>query len=375
MRGQRKLDHLRLAQSLGDGPGKSGLDDLHFVHNCLPEINSGDISTETSFLGHRFPLPLLINAITGGMDGGQQVNRALAGAARQMGIPMAVGSQAAALDSEDLCFTYQVAREVNPEGFLMANLSAGTPPEKVLRAVEMIRADALQLHLNVPQEATMPAGEGDASFRGLWENIRHVARVSPVPVIVKEVGFGMAREEARRLLETGIAALDIEGRGGTNFIRIEEERKRKGFNSGDGDGDSGAELFFSWGLPTAVSLIEVLEATRLAVKNPARIDIVAGGGIRSGLDIARVLSLGANMAGIAGPLVRHFYRGGEAAIVEYLKTLEKQLRQVMLMLGAENVYQLRDRSLIITGETGQWLERRGIRPQVFAQRRPSRKKR
>ncbi|MGI5881833.1 MAG: alpha-hydroxy-acid oxidizing protein, partial [Dethiobacteria bacterium] len=103
MRGQRKLDHLRLAQSLGDGPGKSGLDDLHFVHNCLPEINSGDISTETSFLGHRFPLPLLINAITGGMDGGQQVNRALAGAARQMGIPMAVGSQAAALDSEDLC--------------------------------------------------------------------------------------------------------------------------------------------------------------------------------------------------------------------------------------------------------------------------------
>lgn len=352
MRGQRKLDHLRLAQSLGDGPAKTGFDDIHFVHNCLPEINSREISTDAVFCGEKFPLPLLINAITGGMEEGKKVNRALARAARQMGIPMAVGSQAAALELSDVCSTYQVVREENPGGFFMANLSAGASPEKVLQAVEMIRADAIQLHLNVPQEVTMPPEEGDSFFRGYLENIRCIAETSPVPVIVKETGFGMAREEALRLLDTGIAALDIEGKGGTNFIRVEEERK-------DSHGD---DLFFQWGLSTAVSLVEVAGVAA------GKADIVAGGGIRSGLDIARVLSLGAGMAGIAAPLVRCFYQGGEEAVIKYLQALEKQLRKAMLMLGAGDVYQLRKKPLVILGETGRWLEQRGISLQAFAMR-------
>jgi len=352
VRGQRKLDHLRLAQTLGDGPAKSGFDDIHFVHNCLPEINSAEIRTETVFCGKKFPLPLLINAITGGIEEGKRVNRALARAARQMGIPMAVGSQAAALESSNVCSTYQVVREENPGGFFMANLSAGASPEEALQAVEMIRADAIQLHLNIPQEVTMPAEEGDSFFRGYLENIRCIAETAPVPVIVKETGFGIAREEALRLLDTGIAALDIEGKGGTNFIRVEEERK----------GSPREEVFFQWGLPTAVSLVEVAEVAA------GRVDIVAGGGLRSGLDIARVLSLGADMAGIAAPLVRCFYQGGEEAVIKYLQALEKQLRKVMLMLGAGDVYQLREKPLVILGETGRWMEQRGIRLQTFAMR-------
>lgn len=352
MRGQRKLDHLRLAQSLGDGPAKTGFDDIHFIHNCLPEINSREINTDAVFCGKKFSLPVLINAITGGIEEGKKVNRALARAARQMGIPMAVGSQAAALEARDVYSTYQVVREENPGGFFIANLSAGALLEEVLQAVEMIRADAIQLHLNIPQEVTMPPKEGDSFFRGYLENIRCIARTAPVPVIVKEVGFGIAREEAVRLLDTGIAALDVEGKGGTNFIRVEEERKDS----------QREEVFFKWGLSTAVSLVEVAHETA------GKVDIIAGGGIRSGLDIARVLSLGASMAGIAAPLVRCFYQGGEEAVIKYLQALKKQLRKVMLMLGAGDVYQLREKPLVILGETGQWLERRGISLQNFAMR-------
>ncbi len=352
MRGQRKLDHLRLVQALGDGPGETGFNDIHFIHNCLPEVNSQEISTECSFCGKPFPVPLLINAITGGIEEGEKVNRSLAGAALSMGIPMAVGSQAAALESEELYSTYQVVRKENPGGFLIANLSAGASLENVFQAVEMIRADALQLHLNIPQEVMMSPKEGDSSFRGYLHNIRRIAASVPVPVIVKEVGFGMAHEEALRLLDTGIAVLDIGGSGGTNFIRVEGERHHP----------EEVDPFLEWGLPTAVSLVEVAGAVG------GKVEIVASGGIRSGLDIARVLSLGAGMAGIAGPLVRCYYRGGEEAVMRYLSRLEKQLRQVMLMLGAKNIGQLRQKPLVILGETGQWLEERGIRVQGFALR-------
>ena len=177
-------------------------------------------------------------------------------------------------------------------------------------------------------------------------------RLSSCTVIVKEVGFGIAREEALRLLDTGIAVLDIGGSGGTNFIRIEGERRQR----------EEVEPFLEWGLPTTVSLVEVAEAAG------GKAEIIASGGIRSGLDIARALSLGAGMAGIAGPLVRCYYRGGEEAVIRYLSGLAKQLRQVMLMLGAKNIGQLRQKPLVILGETGQWLERRGINVQRFALR-------
>ncbi len=352
MRGQRKLDHLRLVQTLEDGPGNTGFNDIHFIHNCLPELNSREINTDCTFCGKTFPFPLMINAITGGVEEGEKVNRSLAGAARHLGIPMAVGSQAAALEAEETYSTYQVVRKENPDGFIIANLSPGVSPENALTAVEMIRADALQLHLNIPQEAMMPRGEGDSFFRGYLDNIRRIAESVSVPVIVKEVGFGIAREEALRLLDTGIAALDIGGKGGTNFIRVEGERSHP----------EEGEPFFHWGIPTAVSLVEVVEAVDF------KLEIVASGGIRSGLDIARVLSLGAGIAGVAGPLVRCYYGEGEESIIKYLSALEKQLRQVMLMQGAKDIYQLRKRPLVILGETGQWLERRGIRVNHFALR-------
>ena len=356
MRGRRKMDHLRLAHELGDGPGETGFDDIHFVHNCLPELGSREISTECSFCGRVFPAPLIINAITGGIEEGARVNRALARAARQLGIPMAVGSQTAALEAEEVCYTFQAAREENPDGFIMANLSAGSSVQKALQAIEMIRADALQLHLNVPQEVMMPPGEGDCSFRGILDNIRRIANSVPVPVMVKETGFGMAREEVLPLLRLGIAALGIDGKGGTNFIRIEGERQQEA-----------AAPFLNWGLPTAVSLIEAAEAAA-AAGEACKAEIIAAGGVRSGMDIAKSLSLGAAAAAVAGPLVKCFYEGGAESILWYLTKLVAELRQIMLMLGANSIQQLQRRPLMILGATGKWLELRGISVEQYARR-------
>lgn len=353
LRKRRKLAHLNLVQNLDDGPDSSGFEDIHFVHNCLPEINRWEINTAVKFCGWELKFPLMINAITGGIDEAAGINRSLAAVARKLGIPMAVGSQAAALQDREVEFSYKVVREENPDGFIAANVSAGLSPEEALNAVEMINADALQLHLNIPQEVMMPENEGELSFQGYLDNIRETVRSSHVPVIVKEVGCGIAREQAEQIISTGVAALDVGGKGGTNFILIEGLRH---------NGET-AHPFLNWGLSTAASLAEVVHSAGLQA---GQVDIVASGGIRSGLDTAKALALGGSLIGIAGPLVRCFFKGGEEEVEHYLLGIEKQLRQVMIMLGARNVSELREKPLVILGDTAQWLQRRGIDPDRFA---------
>ncbi|MGI6318804.1 MAG: type 2 isopentenyl-diphosphate Delta-isomerase [Dethiobacteria bacterium] len=350
MRKKRKLDHLNLVQNLSDGPDSPGFKDVLFVHNCMPEIDHREINTAVKFCGREMKSPLMINAITGGIGEAAKINRALAAVARKLGIPMAVGSQTAALQDRKAEYSYKVAREENPDGFIAANVSAGLSPEEALRAVEMIGADALQLHLNIPQEVMMPEDEGELSFQGYLDNIRNTVLISDVPVIVKEVGCGIAREQAVQIISTGVAALDVGGKGGTNFILIEGFRR---------SGET-AHPFLNWGLSTVSSLVEVVYSAG------SQVDIVAAGGIRNGLDVAKALSLGASLAGIAGPLVRCYYNGGEEAVEHYLLEIEKQLRQVMLMLGARSVSGLREKPLVILGETAQWLKRRGIDLDRFA---------
>ena len=355
MRGKRKLDHLNLAGLMDDGPVSTGFEDIRFVTNCLPELAFSEVSTVTSFLGKRVEAPLLINAISGGVPEAKGLNRALAYAARRMGIPMAVGSMTAALQDPAVLHTFTVAREENPDGFIAANVSAGIPPQMALEAVKLIGADALQLHLNAPQEAAMPAGEGDLSFRGFLDNIKAVVKASPVPVIVKEVGFGMAGAEARRLLAAGVKVLDTGGSGGTNFMRIESFR-----------GNSAVTYpFFKWGIPSAATLLEVVDTVS---NTGTTTEIVASGGIRSGLDIAKALAMGAGMAGIAGPLVRSYNKGGKEAVLNHLQLLVSQLRQAMFMLGVSEPLQLKSQPLIVLGETGKWLELRGIDLDILARR-------
>jgi isopentenyl-diphosphate delta-isomerase len=344
MRKKRKLDHLRIVQELSDGPGRTGFEDIHFVHNCLPGIDPVEIDLSSWFCGAKTASPLLINAITGGVAEAEAINGALARVSRKLGIPMAVGSQTAGIEDNSVRSSYEVVRQENPAGFLIANIGVSASVDYALKAIEMIKADALQVHLNTPQEIMMGVKEGEINCRDNLQKIVRIVKSSPVPVIAKEVGFGMAREEALLLVREGVAALDIGGKGGTNFIGVEGARRE--------DGGSGVGPFLDWGIPTAVSLIEVAESV------PPTIDIVATGGIRHGLDVAKALRFGACMVGIAGPLVRCFYQGGEATVFDYLTSLQTQLKQVMMMLGTRDLEALRQRPAIITGGTKAWLSDR-----------------
>jgi isopentenyl-diphosphate delta-isomerase len=350
MRKKRKLDHLKIVQQLDDGPGKTGFEDIHFVHNCLPEIDPDVIDISSFFCGVKIPLPLMINAITGGITEAVEINRTLARVSLKLGIPMAVGSQTAGIDDKSVQDSFKVVRQENPEGFLVANIGISAPLTYALQAIEMIRADALQIHLNTPQEVMMGEKEREINCRQNLQKIAEIVKSSPVPVIIKEVGFGMAHEEARQLVQVGVAALDIGGKGGTNFIQV-EGRRREGFSVGP---------FLDWGIPTAVSLIEIAENVS------PKVSIVATGGLRNGLDVAKALCFGADLVGVAGPLVRCFYEGGERQVLGFLAHLQTQLKQVMMMLGTCNLEALRRRPAVIMGESRQWLEARGIDVKRFA---------
>ncbi len=355
MREKRKREHLQFIQSLGDGPDTSGFEEVHFVHNCLPGINPIEIDTTATFCCKKVEMPLLINAMTGGIPEAVEINRALAGLARKLGIPMAVGSQMAALTDKKDRLSYTVARAENPDGFILANVNCSVSPQEAKEAVEMIEADALQVHLNAAQEVMMSEGERDLFLRDYRQKIKQLAETLPVPVVVKETGCGIAGEQALELLSTGIAALDIGGKGGANFILVESYRRDF----------AGGQLFARWGLSTAVSLVEVAE---VVAKAGVQLDIVAAGGIRSGLDMAKALSMGATLTGVAAPLLRCFYRGGREAVEQYLLQLKKELRQTMLLLGARTLAELRKKSLVILGDTGKWLENRGVALHRFARR-------
>ncbi len=348
LRKSRKAAHIKAALEVGDGPGSTGFEDVFLVHCCLPELTLDDVSTSTWFLGRAVGLPIIINAITGGPDDTEKINAGLAEVAADLDIPMAVGSQTTALEDPRAERTYRVVRKVNPKGLVMANVGADVSPDWAKRAVEMIEADALQVHLNAPQELFM--NEGDRDFRGCLERIGQIVRTCGVPVIAKEVGFGVAAEEAAWLVETGVQALDIGGKGGTNFIAIEAYRRGEKLDPG----------FLHWGIPTAVSLVEVAETVG------EEVEVVASGGIRSGEDLVKALALGARMVGMAGPLLRILALEDVDALRNWLQSVGSNLKKYMLMMGAGDPSQLPGCRLVITGRTAEWLQRRGYDINRFA---------
>lgn len=291
-------------------------------------------------MGQELSLPLIINAMTGGIDEALSLNRDISKLGLQFNIGIAVGSQTIALENKQLAQSFKIVRKVNREGLILANVAANADPRMAVRAIEMIEANGLQLHLNVPQELAMK--EGDRSFGGLQDNIAEIVRLSPVPVIAKEVGFGMSRETAQQLFDAGVRFFDVGGRGGTNFIAIEQAR-------------SGvlADEFASWGIPTAVS---VAELTSLYLP----IVVVASGGIRGGLEAAKALALGANLVGIAGRFLRTWSDRGVTALEDEIRRFEYHLKAAMLMTGAQDLTELRRKPLVIGGPTAHWLMARGI---------------
>ena len=335
----RKLEHLWHA--VRSDLASADFSDINLVHNCLPETSLNALDISTNLAGITLKRPLFINAITGGVEDAECVNRELALTAKDCGLALAVGSQMAALEDPQYAKTFHVVREAYPEGIIFANIGAYANTEMARRAVEMVRADALQIHLNVPQELMMT--EGDTDFRGYRKQIEKIVGAVDVPVIIKEVGFGVAREQAAIFKEMGVAAIDVGGKGGTNFMMIERRRAHLKTNPD----------LLNWGIPTPISILE-------AKAGAPDTDIVASGGINSGLLAAKALALGANSVGIAGLAAKLLLAEGREKLVLRLNEFINEVKLIMMMTGAGSIAELREVPLVVTGETRQWLDQRSI---------------
>lgn len=347
-RSERKWEHIQYALQTGQSRF-SGFDDITFVHQSLPETSIGQIELNSKIGGLSMGSPIFINAMTGG--GGEktlEINRALAITARETNIAMAVGSQMSALRDAFQSETYKIVRRENPNGLLFANLGSEASVEDAKKACEMIEANALQIHLNVIQELVMP--EGDRDFTGALKRIERIVKELDVPVIIKEVGFGMSMETVSRLYSIGVAAVDVGGFGGTNFSRIENARRKDPF-----------PFFDHWGIPTAASIIE-------AKSQCPDMPVIGSGGVQDSLDAVKALSLGASAVGMAGRFLKVLLEEGFQALIEDIKDIKKEMSILMTALGAKNMAALQCTPIVISGRVHHWLVERGIDTQQFSKR-------
>jgi len=347
-RAERKWDHIHFAVEQ-QHPHSTAFKDVQFVHQSLPDLNLHDVRLEHKIGELSLGSPIFINAMTGG--GGEvtwQINKSLAKAAKETGLAMAVGSQMSAIKDPNERYTYEVVREENPSGVIIANIGSEATPEQAKVAVEMIKADALQIHLNVIQELTMP--EGDRDFSGTLASISAILDAVDVPVIVKEVGFGMSRETVSTLQEVGVSIVDVGGFGGTNFASIENKRREHSF-----------PFFNHWGIPTAVSIVEATHAS-------TNLSIIGSGGIQSSLDVAKALALGADAAGMAGVFLQTLMEKGLESLLQEIEKLQKELIVIMTALGARTIADLKRAPLIISGKSAHWLSERGIDTSQYSRR-------
>ncbi|MCG9478759.1 MAG: type 2 isopentenyl-diphosphate Delta-isomerase [Actinomycetia bacterium] len=333
----RKLEHLNI--SLGSKynlrQGSNGLSGYRFIHQALPQVDLASIDASTSFLGRKLKLPLMISPLVGGIEKSREINRNLARVAQKAGIVMGVGSQRTAIEDGMPAETYQV-RDLAPDILLLANLGAvqlnyGYGIDQCRQAVEMIAADGLCLHLNGMQEAFQ--NEGNHDFSRLAEKIGQICRQADFPVIVREVGFGMDETAAGKLIEAGVAAIDVGGSGGTSWVKIEKIRSR------DEVLKKIASQFSRWGIPTADSIIRVRTASK-------SIPLIASGGIRNGLEAAKCIALGADVAGIGLPLLRAVNDSVDCAL-NFIHEIEMGLRIAMFGIGAADIWSLKNTKYLI----------------------------
>ncbi|HVO86050.1 MAG TPA: type 2 isopentenyl-diphosphate Delta-isomerase [Candidatus Eisenbacteria bacterium] len=351
---KRKTDHIRIAlnNNVQSKNATAGFEDVSFVHRALPEVDRKDIDLSTRVFGHNFAAPVIVGAITGGTIEAEKINATIAEAVEELGLGMGVGSQRAAIDDKKLERTFAIARKKAPKAFLIANIGGvqlmnGYGLKEVKRAVEMIDADALAIHLNALQETAQP--EGQTNFRGILERINEIADKLDKPIIAKETGAGISSDEAKKLEAVGVKGIDVSGAGGTSFAAVEHYRFRHGLGT----------VFWDWGIPTVASIVEVSQSVK--------IPLIASGGVRSGVDAAKCLSLGASLTSFSQPILQSAVKGTERTCLK-LSLMMDELRNAMFLVGAGSVEQLRRAPLVVTGKTSEWLRARGFRPESYAQR-------
>ncbi len=345
----RKSEHLRLAIKYFQST--TMMSDVQLLHNSLPRLNLEDIDYSSTLCGYPIKAPIMLNAITGGSAEACQINKQLASTARQLKLPLAVGSQKIGLKNSSARKSFEIVRQENPKGIIFANLGSYATPKMAKEACEMIDADGLQIHLNVPQELAMP--EGDRRFYDMVNNIKDIVNSLDLPVIVKEVGFGITAENVEKLVQLDVDAIDISGRNGTDFVKLENSRSTSPL----------LPSLENWGLTPAQSLLEAMTI------NLNGSSVIASGGFSNTLDIAKALALNADLIAMAGYPLYLIWNYGESVLVEQLSNMLSELKSIMLICGAKNTYQLRQVPTVISGELREFAQSRNIDTTTYARRK------
>ncbi len=344
----RKLEHLLICENY-DVEFKdktNGFEDIELIHNVLPEIDKQEIDLSTDAFGKKLDSPLFITAITGGHPAAKEINKQLAIAAENNGIAMGVGSQRAACEHPELEDTYTIVRENAPDCLLVGNIGA---PQLNLaeKAVEILDADILAIHLNPLQESIQP--EGDLDARGYIDLISQITDSVSIPVLAKETGCGISAESAQLLVNAGVNYIDIEGAGGTSWAAVETYRAEDRYLG---------EIFWDWGIPTAISTAEVV--------NAVDVPVISSGGIRTGLEAAKAIALGADAVGMALPFLKN--SSSQENLNKFIQRFNDSLRIAMFLVGASNIEELKRSNLVIRGKTREWLNERGINTKNYSRR-------
>lgn len=351
--GKRKLDHIRICLTEEVESGYTGLEDVMFIHNAIPEIDFSEIDTSVYFGYKKLSFPFLIASMTGGHEETEKINENLAIAVERAGIGMGVGSQRAGLEDEKVIKTFSIVRERAPKAFIYANIGAPQivkDSEIVDKVIEMVDADAVAIHLNYLQEAVQD--EGDKNAKGCLEAIEDICKSVKVPVIVKETGAGISREVAIKLRKAGAFAIDVGGKGGTSFSIVEAFRseddvlREVGFD------------FAEWGIPTAFSIVDCADI----------LPTIATGGIRTGLDVAKSIALGAKIASSALPFLSPAKISPEA-VERKIRRFLIGFKTVMFLTNCKNPEELKRKPLFISGKLAEWLRLRGVDLRTFCEGR------
>lgn len=344
----RKDDHIKLAQSTHSDI-HNDFDGVRFIHSSLTNVDVSDVDLTTSIGDIVCEVPFFINAMTGGSEWTKTINKQLAQVAHATGLLMASGSMSMAIKDTSTLDSFRVIREENPNGILIANLQAGASLSSTVQAVEWLHASALQLHVNTTQELLMD--EGDRKFKHWLENIKHLVEKVSVPIIVKEVGFGFSKVCIQQLVDVGVKTIDISGRNGTNFAYIENMRS-----------DFPMEYLNDWGQSTVESLLE-------AQQYVSQINIIASGGVRSMLDVAKALALGAKAVGISALILNLVLDHGVTETIRIINQYKNQLAKIMCLLGVRRISEFSNCELLLDSKLIMYAQQRGLDISVYSDKK------
>lgn len=337
---QRKKDHIKICIQENVETPTAGFEDVFLINNSLPEMNFKEIDTSTTFLGKKISIPIKISAITGGTKESRDINRQLAEFAEMRNIIFELGSQRAMLEKPSLKYTFYV-RDVAPNGYIIGNLGISQLKkfkiEEIRKAIEDVGADAISIHLNAAQEAFQI--EGDVDFSNLVGQLTNLCDSLSCPVIGKEVGTGISREVAQILKGAKVKAIDVGGYGGTNWMVVDALRSGMEYDT-----------FANWGIPTSISILE----------SQVGVPIIATGGLRTGVDVAKSIALGADLCGMALPFLRVLKRDGPEGLGKFIDRIHRELKLVMFLTGSKNIEDLKRAKYVLTGKVKNWVEQRTL---------------